>query len=149
MVFTTIQKFYPDEGARYPTLSERRNIVVIADEAHRSCTGAVRRACHRGVDEPEDSERRVLPVPPPVEGGRDGRALLVEQESIADPDHGGRYTVKVYRSRREARDDGTWRHAEIILETDTDAPGYRPIVLTDMPDEAIRVVAEVVEVLPG
>ncbi len=35
--FTTIQKFMPEEkGDRYPTLSERRNIVVIADEAHRS-----------------------------------------------------------------------------------------------------------------
>ena len=37
VVFTTIQKFFPEEkGDRYPTLSERRNIVVIADEAHRS-----------------------------------------------------------------------------------------------------------------
>ncbi|MCC7195796.1 MAG: type I restriction endonuclease subunit R [Gemmatimonadaceae bacterium] len=37
VVFTTIHKFFPDEkGDRYPTLSERRNIVVIADEAHRS-----------------------------------------------------------------------------------------------------------------
>lgn len=37
VVFTTIQKFFPDQkGDRYPTLSERRNIVVIADEAHRS-----------------------------------------------------------------------------------------------------------------
>ena len=37
MVFTTIQKFFPEEeGDRHPLLSERRNIVVIADEAHRS-----------------------------------------------------------------------------------------------------------------
>ena len=37
VVFTTIQKFFPDEkGDRHPVLSERRNIVVIADEAHRS-----------------------------------------------------------------------------------------------------------------
>lgn len=37
IVFTTIQKFFPDEkGDRFPVLSERRNIVVIADEAHRS-----------------------------------------------------------------------------------------------------------------
>ncbi|MBW6414825.1 type I restriction endonuclease subunit R [Methylacidiphilum fumariolicum] len=37
VVFTTIQKFFPGEkGDRCPTLSERRNIVVIADEAHRS-----------------------------------------------------------------------------------------------------------------
>jgi len=37
VVFTTIQKFFPeDKGDRYPVLSQRRNVVVIADEAHRS-----------------------------------------------------------------------------------------------------------------
>src|SRR5206468_3767695 len=37
VIFTTIQKFFPDEKCdRYPVLSARRNIVVIADEAHRS-----------------------------------------------------------------------------------------------------------------
>jgi type I restriction enzyme R subunit len=37
VVFTTIHKFFPEEkGDRHPMLSERRNIVVIADEAHRS-----------------------------------------------------------------------------------------------------------------
>jgi type I restriction enzyme R subunit len=37
VVFTTIQKFFPeDKGAKHPLLSDRRNIVVIADEAHRS-----------------------------------------------------------------------------------------------------------------
>lgn len=37
VVFTTIQKFFPDEkDASHPVLSRRRNIVVIADEAHRS-----------------------------------------------------------------------------------------------------------------
>jgi len=37
VVFTTIQKFMPGEkGDQYPELSGRRNIVVIADEAHRS-----------------------------------------------------------------------------------------------------------------
>jgi type I restriction enzyme, R subunit len=37
VVFTTIQKFLPEEkGDRHPVLSERRNVVVIADEAHRS-----------------------------------------------------------------------------------------------------------------
>jgi type I restriction enzyme R subunit len=36
VVFTTIQKFMPSEGDRYPQLSDRRNVIVIADEAHRS-----------------------------------------------------------------------------------------------------------------
>jgi type I restriction enzyme R subunit len=36
VVFTTIQKFLPEKGERAPLLSDRANIVVIADEAHRS-----------------------------------------------------------------------------------------------------------------
>ena len=37
IVFTTIQKFFPEKkGDKYPILSPRKNIVVIADEAHRS-----------------------------------------------------------------------------------------------------------------
>src|SRR5690554_4816278 len=39
VIFTTIQKFAPTEGNVYETLSERTNIVVVADEAHRSQYG--------------------------------------------------------------------------------------------------------------
>ncbi len=39
IVFTTIQKFNPDEGNVFDILSERENIVVIADEAHRTQYG--------------------------------------------------------------------------------------------------------------
>ncbi|MDD3474993.1 MAG: type I restriction endonuclease subunit R, partial [Candidatus Dojkabacteria bacterium] len=40
VIFTTIQKFSPFEDEdNYPLLSERKNIVVIADEAHRSQYG--------------------------------------------------------------------------------------------------------------
>ena len=39
VVFTTIQKFQPEEGNVYEMLSDRKNIVVIADEAHRTQYG--------------------------------------------------------------------------------------------------------------
>jgi type I restriction enzyme, R subunit len=39
VVFTTIQKFQPEKGNVYEQLSDRRNIVVIADEAHRTQYG--------------------------------------------------------------------------------------------------------------
>lgn len=39
VVFTTIQKFQPEEGNVYPKLSDRRNIIVIVDEAHRTQYG--------------------------------------------------------------------------------------------------------------
>ena len=42
VVFTTIQKFFPEErGDSHPALSERNNIVVMADEAHRSQYGFI------------------------------------------------------------------------------------------------------------
>jgi type I restriction enzyme R subunit len=39
VVFTTVQKFQPDVGNVYEMLSERTNIIVIADEAHRTQYG--------------------------------------------------------------------------------------------------------------
>ena len=39
VVFTTIHKFMPEKGETMPELSGRQNIVVIADEAHRSQYG--------------------------------------------------------------------------------------------------------------
>jgi type I restriction enzyme R subunit len=39
IIFTTIQKFFPEEGTEFPLLSERKNIVIVADEAHRSQYG--------------------------------------------------------------------------------------------------------------
>jgi len=39
VIFTTIQKFQPNEGNVYELLSNRKNIVVIADEAHRTQYG--------------------------------------------------------------------------------------------------------------
>ncbi|MCO6498069.1 MAG: type I restriction endonuclease subunit R [Chitinophagaceae bacterium] len=40
VVFTTVQKFFPEEGQDiFPLLSDRKNIVVIADEAHRTQYG--------------------------------------------------------------------------------------------------------------
>jgi len=39
VIFSTIQKFQPEEGNVYEELSNRRNIVVVVDEAHRSQYG--------------------------------------------------------------------------------------------------------------
>lgn len=54
VIFTTIQKFSPESGNVYDTLSERTNIVVIADEAHRSQYGF----SGREVETEEGSEIR-------------------------------------------------------------------------------------------
>lgn len=39
VVFTTIHKFWPEKGNIYETLSDRENIIVIVDEAHRTQYG--------------------------------------------------------------------------------------------------------------
>ena len=40
VIFTTIQKFLPEKGeVRFPTLTDRKNVIVMADEAHRSQYG--------------------------------------------------------------------------------------------------------------
>ena len=39
VIFTTIQKFQPEDGNVYDELSDRRNIIVLADEAHRTQYG--------------------------------------------------------------------------------------------------------------
>jgi type I restriction enzyme R subunit len=54
IVFTTIQKFFPESGARdYPLLSERKNVIIIADEAHRSQYGF-------GLKIPKNVDKAVL-----------------------------------------------------------------------------------------
>jgi type I restriction enzyme R subunit len=84
VVFTTIQKFFPEEkgdlpvpsgarqAGRHPVLSDRRNIVVIADEAHRSQYDFHRRVCpaHAGCvastrhssDSPGRPSNRPMPI---------------------------------------------------------------------------------------
>ena len=48
VVFTTIQKFAPQSGETdYPLLTDRRNVVVIADEAHRSQYGFRAKVAYR------------------------------------------------------------------------------------------------------
>lgn len=52
IIFTTIQKFMPGEDEdTFPVLSERRNIVVIADEAHRTQYGFAASLKTHGVSE--------------------------------------------------------------------------------------------------
>ena len=55
VVFSTIQKFQPEEGNVYEMLSSRGNIVVIADEAHRTQYGFTART----VDE-KDANGEVI-----------------------------------------------------------------------------------------
>ncbi len=81
----------------------------------------------------------------PVLGTRQDRIVLVQHHDIHDPDTGGTYTVKRYRSEKTRDDDGTWRHTRIILEPEN--PAFEAIVLRDTEEGSVRVIAEFLEAL--
>ena len=84
------------------------------------------------------------------EGTREGKVVVAQHRDIADPETGGRFTVKIYSSEKVAMDDGSWRHLRIILRPDSDRPGYHPIVL-ELEDgqEDMQVIAELITVMPS
>ena len=70
--------------------------------------------------------------------------MLVELQDARDAETGARYTVKRYESEKTGEGDA-WRHAKITLKPNN--PEFAPIVLTDMEEEAVQVVAELLEVI--
>ncbi|MCA9312501.1 MAG: helix-turn-helix transcriptional regulator, partial [Phycisphaerales bacterium] len=81
----------------------------------------------------------------PVTGSRGGRIVLVQLHDHADPETGGRYTVKRYESERVADEDGAWRHVRITLQPEN--PEFGAVVLTGDSDDHAAVIAELIEVL--
>jgi len=81
-------------------------------------------------------------------GTREGKVVVVQHRSIADPETGGQYTIKVYSSEKVPAGDGGWRHRRIALRPDSDRPGFEPIVIeVGDEDEGFVVVAEMLMVL--
>lgn len=79
-------------------------------------------------------------------GTRSGNVVVAQHHSIDDPDLGGQYTVKVYRSEKVPAKDGEWRLGRATLHPDSTDPAFRPMVFTGEEDE-IQVVAEFLTVL--
>ncbi|MFO0644235.1 MAG: DEAD/DEAH box helicase family protein [Polyangiaceae bacterium] len=80
----------------------------------------------------------------PVTGSRQGRTVLVQLRDATDPETGHRYTVKRYESEK-ARAGDSWRHTKITLKPTN--PAYAPIVIEAVEEDAVQVIAELVEVL--
>jgi type I restriction enzyme, R subunit len=94
--------------------------------------------------EPEIPDGALCLFSAPVEGTRQGKAVLVQLNDEVDPETGERYTVKRYESEK-ASAGGSWRHTRITLKPAN--PDYPPIVLSPDGGERLQVVAEFVEVL--
>ncbi len=78
----------------------------------------------------------------PVEGSRSGRVLLVQHRGIADPEHGGHYTIKVYESEKQRSGDDSWRHVVVHLKPDSTDGRFRAIELHDVQEDELAVIAE-------
>lgn len=80
-----------------------------------------------------------------VEGSRDGRIVLAQHAGIADPETGGSYTVKRYRSTKRKDAEYEWQHRSISLEPIN--PDFLPLRMSAEGAEELRIVAEFVAAL--
>lgn len=80
-------------------------------------------------------------------GSRQGKVVVVEKQGFVDPETAGRYTIKVYSSKKLFDADGQWQHEAITLSPDSDDPGFTPIEIrvNDSRDD-LKVVAELLAV---
>lgn len=82
----------------------------------------------------------------PVPGGtKDGRKLLVWHSGVTDPETGGQYTLKLYRSEKLGGDDSDVLQTKITLSPLN--PAFTAIQLNPTDENSVRAVAELVRVL--
>lgn len=74
------------------------------------------------------------------QGSRQGKIVLVQYRGPADPETGGAFTVKRYRSEKTVDAEESWRHDRITLESLN--RDFKPIVLTPEAEGDVKVVAE-------
>ena len=99
IVFATIQKFMPGEDEDlFPLLSDRRNIVVIADEAHRTQYGF----------EAKLKEVKVRGVQPPGALTTDGQAPEFTAGDFESPAYRTKYQVGYAQHLRDALPNATF-----------------------------------------
>ena len=76
-------------------------------------------------------------------GTRQGKIVLAQHRDIEDPETGGSFTVKVYESAK-VLEDGEVGGSITLRPLNRD---YEPIVLTNVVENEVLVIAELVEVL--
>jgi type I restriction enzyme R subunit len=106
VIFTTIQKFTPERGETdYPVLTDRRNVIVIADEAHRSQYG-FRAKVERKSGEISYGFAKYLRDALPNASFIGFTGTPIEQEDVNTPAVFGEY-IDVYDINRGVEDGAT------------------------------------------
>jgi hypothetical protein len=78
-------------------------------------------------------------------GTREGKIVLANCTSIADPESKGQYTIKKYHSEKEYFEDGSWKHKKIVLSPLNKK--FEDIILEDKTEGDFRIVAEFICVI--
>lgn len=108
VIFTTIQKFSPEKGEQhYPVLTDRRNVVVIADEAHRSQYG-MKAKVERKTGEISYGFAKYLRDALPNASFIGFTGTPIEKEDVNTPAVFGEY-IDVYDISRAVEDGATVR----------------------------------------
>ena len=76
---------------------------------------------------------------------RQGKVVVVQHRAIEDPDHGGSFTIKLYRSEK-VEEYGEFVNQRIVLKPQTNAFDYKDIVLEDELED-LKVIGEFLSVL--
>jgi type III restriction enzyme len=79
-------------------------------------------------------------------GPRGDLIVLAQHSSIADPESGGSYTVKRYKSEKMIDNVDSWKHGKIMLESLN--PAYKTIIIPEDIADEFKVIAEFITVLP-
>lgn len=82
----------------------------------------------------------------PSDGSRNGKVVIVQSRDIQDPDTGGQYTVKIYRSEKTETED-SWSHRRIRLEPDSMDYNFIPLTLEPDTVNELSVVGEFVGII--
>lgn len=78
-------------------------------------------------------------------GSRQGLIVLVQHSNITDPESGGSYTVKRYKSEKAPDGVDSWKHGKITLESLN--PAYKPIIIPNVPEGDFSIIAEFIAVI--
>lgn len=133
VVFTLIQKFRIDKGRTYPVLSERDDIVVIVDEAHRTQYASLAENMRKGLP----NAQFFAFTGTPILGKRKGKDLYQGKTYAWFGDYVSQYTF------RQSVEDGATvplfyqkRVPEVLIQNDTLGQDFSDILEDENLDEA-------------
>ena len=138
VVFATIQKFRPEGGeTHYPVLTDRRNVVVIADEAHRSQYG-FRAKVERKTGEISYGFAKYLREALPNASFIGFTGTPIEKEDVNTPAVFGEY-IDVYDINRGVEDGATvpiyYESRLARIELDEEEKGTLDAEVADLTDD--------------